>query len=120
MAWQLTHGIIPDGLFVLHHCDNPACCRPSHLFLGTAADNSLDMKTKGRSMAGDRNGARKYPERYAKGGNCSFAKLTNEQAQQVRDRYAVGGITQRQLAAEFMANKCTIWHIIHNRTYKLA
>lgn len=49
-AWQQTFGAIPDGLRVLHHCDNPPCVRPDHLFLGTAADNSRDMVRKGRMI----------------------------------------------------------------------
>jgi hypothetical protein len=48
VAWQLTHGPIPDGLFVCHKCDNPRCCNPSHFFLGTPKDNHDDMLAKGR------------------------------------------------------------------------
>jgi len=47
IAWELTYGPIPEGLDVLHHCDNPPCCRPDHLFLGTDADNMADMMAKG-------------------------------------------------------------------------
>jgi len=51
MAWILAYGSIPDGLCVLHRCDNPPCVRPDHLFLGTNKDNTRDMIAKGRSKA---------------------------------------------------------------------
>lgn len=47
-SWTLANGPIPDGLFVLHHCDNKPCVRPEHLFLGTNADNMRDAWRKGR------------------------------------------------------------------------
>ena len=48
VAWTLAYGPIPDGAFVLHHCDNPPCVRPDHLFLGTQGDNMVDMAAKRR------------------------------------------------------------------------
>jgi hypothetical protein len=47
VAWAIANGSSPDGL-VCHRCDNPTCCNPAHLFLGTVADNIRDMAAKGR------------------------------------------------------------------------
>lgn len=48
VAWALNFGPIPDGQYVLHSCDNPPCCNPRHLWLGTQKDNLHDMAAKGR------------------------------------------------------------------------
>lgn len=58
-AYELTHGEIPDGLFVCHRCDVPTCCNPNHLFLGTNKENIHDALKKGRKWgapSGERNG----------------------------------------------------------------
>lgn len=51
-SWELSNGPIPTGMWVLHHCDNPRCVRPDHLFLGTRLDNIRDMQAKGRLRNG--------------------------------------------------------------------
>jgi hypothetical protein len=51
-AWLLAHIVIPDGMQVLHSCDNPPCVNPSHLFLGTHQDNMDDKVRKGRQSRG--------------------------------------------------------------------
>lgn len=98
VAWILTNGPIPDGLFVLHKCDCPSCCRPDHLWLGTAADNSRDMIQKGRTNgpAGERSG---------------FAKLTNEDVIEIR-RLRKEGVSCRSITLRFPVCRKTIEKII--------
>lgn len=79
-AWEVANGPIPDGMWVCHVCDEPACCNVGHLFLGTARENTADMIRKGR----DRRRAR----------------LTDAQVAEIRMRRSAGE-SVRELAAEF-------------------
>lgn len=100
LSWELTFGAIPDGLCVLHRCDNRRCYNPEHLFLGTHKDNVQDMLQKGRS-----NNAR--GERHGR------AKLSDAQVEQMRDQYASGGYTQLDLARAYSVHTQTVFRIIH-------
>lgn len=62
VSWIIYYGDIPDGMFVLHHCDNTSCVNPYHLFLGTNADNMRDMASKGRSTRGNKSHTCKLSE----------------------------------------------------------
>ena len=72
-SWELHVGEVPEGLCVLHSCDNRRCVNPDHLFLGTKKDNSDDMISKGRD--------RKAPQR---GANNGMAKLSQEDIDYIR------------------------------------
>lgn len=67
LVYREHYGIDPGNLFVCHECDNPPCCNPSHLFLGTDLDNIADRTAKKRTVAGDRHWTRKHPERVPRG-----------------------------------------------------
>jgi hypothetical protein len=108
-AWELAHGPIPVGLHVCHRCDNPPCCNPDHLFLGTDADNIADKCRKGRAktrpLCGEAN-----PD----------AKLTADQVRTIRATYADGAATQTELAVRYGVTQSTIWLIIHRKKWKAA
>lgn len=57
-AWLLTHGEIPEGKWILHHCDVPHCVNPAHLYVGTAKDNMRDILERGRYRSA--NGAKTH------------------------------------------------------------
>lgn len=115
LAWEMVFGPIPKGLFVLHRCDVRICARPSHLFLGTHADNMADMAAKGRAVSGDRHAFRCHPESKPVGERHGCAKLTEEQVREIRRIYAEETITQRELAKRFGVCQRTVVTIIHRK-----
>lgn len=87
-SWQLAHGPIAAGYYVLHRCDNPLCVRLSHLFIGTHADNMADMARKGRN-------------RQPKGEANAWAKLTDGDVREIRRLLADGGMSQQRIGQRF-------------------
>lgn len=98
-SYTYHHGKIPDGYFVCHKCDNPPCCNPKHLFVGTAEDNSRDMSTKERS------------------GNML---LTLQQVKDIRATYTGRKGEQVELAKKYKVNYRTISAILNGTSWKCA
>lgn len=108
IAWMLKHGQIPNGLWVLHKCDNPCCVRPSHLFLGTHQDNMDDMARKGRSK-GAVNGVK--GGHYGKFGAAHPRSiLTDDDIRKIR-KLLRRGFTKKRIAAYFGVCSATISNI---------
>jgi hypothetical protein len=113
MAWMLTNGEISKGLHCCHRCDNPKCCNPSHLFLGTNAENMRDMFNKGRHrMHTSRN-----PNRGRFGEKHQRASVTDAQALEIISKYKSDNTSHRKLAKEFGVVKTTIGRIIRGDSY---
>lgn len=91
-AYQLAHGEIPAGMSVCHRCDNPLCCNPEHLFIGTHKENMRDMSDKGR--------ASKHSHPVKKGELSPKAKLLDAQIIEIRSR-RTDGETVTSLAAAY-------------------
>jgi HNH endonuclease len=107
-AYELqTTERIPQGLWVLHRCDNPPCVRQDHLFLGTARDNAQDTIAKGRFVLGYR----------GRGQDNPCAGLTNAQALEIRNRYDAGD-SPTSLALEFGTRKNVVIHIGKRRSWR--
>lgn len=95
LAWELTFGDIPDGLWVLHECDNCRCCNPNHLFLGDCKANHEDMMEKGRTSA----------------------TITDATVLEV---YRLRGmkLSYGSIASQLMISKSAVAHILRGRTRK--
>ncbi len=110
VAYELTYGPIPEGMFICHRCDNPICCNPSHLFAGTHADNMQDMITKRR---GNIPGISKFI-----GEENPTAKLTTEQVREIRKLYATGNYSHEELAQLFGVGHGAIDNLLAGRSWK--
>jgi len=107
-VWEHFNGPIPQGMQVCHNCpggDNPGCCNPEHLWLGTNFDNQQDAVEKGRTRTGEEHW---------------HAKLTDEEALEIFRRCHVDGETQSSIARNFSVHVVTVADIVWRRTWRKA
>lgn len=117
ISYRLLVDDIPNGLLVCHHCDNPPCVNPKHLFLGTHVDNANDMVKKGRqSCRGFTGHATNWNS--ACGEKHGMAKLTENDVLSIRSQFSKGGITQIELGRIFGVTKLQIHNIVHRKRWK--
>ncbi len=104
LSYEIDKGP-PGKLCVLHTCDNPPCCNPAHLFLGTQQENVEDRQEKKRQSRGEQQRS---------------AKLTEEQVEEVRRDCVLGSRThgQRAFARKYGVHPTTIWAIVNGETWK--
>ena len=102
-SWELANGPIPKGRWICHHCDNPPCVRPDHLFLGDNKANMRDMWNKGR-----------HPPISGPGELAPSSKLTNSDVRTIKEMLK-NGVKQSRIAATFNVDPSNISQI--NRGY---
>lgn len=103
MAYEMLVGDIPPGFHICHHCDNPPCVNPAHLFAGTRSDNMRDAVRKGRKPQDGEHNAN--------------AKLCWSQVREIR-RLAASGISRRQVAVLYRVGYGAINSIITRTNWK--
>lgn len=101
LAYLIFYGELPEDRMVCHTCDNPRCVRPSHLFLGSAADNLGDMRDKDRHLRGERN---------------AKAKLTDDKVRHMH-RLSAEGVSQGRIAAMMGVSQGVVWRILHGESW---
>lgn len=106
-AWEREHGVIPDGMHVLHRCDNRRCVNTEHLFLGTNADNIADRMAKNRSV-GPSLKCEMHP----------MAKLNWQTVKEIRALYAAGGVSQRAVAKRYGLTQGHVGQILRCEVWK--
>lgn len=109
-SWMLANKQqIPAGMCVCHHCDDPSCVNPHHLFLGTIAENNFDKLQKGRQARGE---TLSHPR--ARGERNGNSRLTKAQVEKIqRDSRP-----QRRIADDFGVSQTTIWNIKKGKVWK--
>lgn len=108
VSYIVFKGEFPDEMFICHHCDNPSCINPDHLFVGTMSDNMKDAYDKGILHPANQ---------FKKGEPNVNRKLTNDQVKEIKRLMGLG-YQQKQVAKMYKVAPATIMRIMTKRMYK--
>lgn len=119
LSFLLCDPIPSETPFVLHSCDVRLCCNPTHLFLGTYADNAADMCIKGRhkTTRGDEHYSRTNPEKTARGNRLPQAKLTAEIVRRIKATHFSREFTQKDMAKSLNVSTGTISMVLSGKVW---
>lgn len=117
VAYYLFYRVDPKELQVLHHCDNPNCVNPKHLFLGTNSDNIADKVSKGRQARNEGWSKGKLSPKIQGSLNPS-AKLDEIKVLSIRGEHNNGGVTIQSLATKYDVSKKLILNIVHKKSWR--
>lgn len=102
LAWEIENkSEIPEKGTICHHCDNPACCNPKHLFLGTQADNVRDAAKKGRMPKGE---------------NHFRSFISGDDVRQIR-HLGLTDMSKREIGEKFGMSRQAVTDILYKRTW---
>ncbi len=134
VSWWIHRGEIPEGLEVCHHCDNPKCVKPDHLYVATHAQNIRDIHIRGRAnlvrgdkhwtksqkerFTGENNHARQHPERMARGERNGNSKLCEEAIRTIRTLYALKHANSYQIGAAYGVHRSVVMDIVKRKTWR--
>jgi len=111
ISWETFRGLIPEGLCVLHKCDNPSCVKPSHLFVGTQIDNIKDRHAKGRSSSGESH------SKSCRGEIVGTSKLKEQDVKDIRGKREEG-VRVASLSKEYGIVQSAVYNIIGRRRWR--
>ena len=106
VIWEQIHGPIPSGMCICHHCDNPACVRLDHLFIGTHSDNIKDAVIKGRVVPPDSRG-----EKHGR------SRLSDNDVYEIRRLYSLG-VAHKTIAKMWRISRPNVRAIVYRRNWR--